>query len=77
MEQYNTLHKMNYEDDLYEETNLDTNWIQDFETTDKNYSWDGIYKDKELSGAIFVYYCKGKYTDGKEFKQNGDVTLVK
>lgn len=37
MEQYNTLHKMNYEDDLYEETNLDTNWIQDFETTDQNY----------------------------------------
>ena len=39
--QYNTLHKMNYEEDIDEETsvdiNLDTNWIEDFETTDQNY----------------------------------------
>ena len=48
-----------------------------FETTDKNNGWDGTYKGKELSGAVFVYYCKGKYTDGLEFKQKGDVTLVR
>jgi hypothetical protein len=39
MNQYNTLYKMNYVED--EETNndsiLDTNWIQEFESTDKNY----------------------------------------
>lgn len=48
-----------------------------FETTDKNNGWDGTYKGSTLSGAVFVYYCKGKYTDGKEFKQKGDVTLVR
>ena len=37
MNQYNTLHKMNYEDEQDEDTNLDTNWIQDFETIDQNY----------------------------------------
>ena len=41
MNQYNTLYKMNYEEDIDEETsvdiNLDTNWIEDFETTDQNY----------------------------------------
>jgi gliding motility-associated-like protein len=48
-----------------------------FETTDKNNGWDGSYKGSQLSGAVFVYYCKGKYTDGLEFKQKGDVTLVR
>ena len=48
-----------------------------FETTDKNIGWDGTYKGQELSGAVFVYYCTGKYMDGKEFKQKGDVTLVR
>ncbi len=48
-----------------------------FETTDKNNGWDGTYKGNQLSGAVFVYYCKGKYTDGLEFKQKGDVTLVR
>ena len=48
-----------------------------FETTDKNIGWDGTYKSGTLSGAVFVYYCKGKYTDGVEFKQKGDVTLVR
>jgi len=37
MNQYNTLHKMNYEEEQDEDTNLDTNWIQDFETIDQNY----------------------------------------
>ncbi len=48
-----------------------------FETTDKNNGWDGTYKGNQLSGAVFVYYCTGKYTDGKEFKQKGDITLVR
>jgi hypothetical protein len=40
MNKYNTLHKMNYDDDQYDENNevnLDTNWIQEFEATDQNY----------------------------------------
>ncbi len=48
-----------------------------FETTDKNNGWDGTYKGSTVSGAVFVYYCTGKYSDGKEFKQKGDVTLVR
>ena len=48
-----------------------------FETTDKNNGWDGTYKGSTISGAVFVYYCKGKYTDGLEFKQKGDITLVR
>ena len=48
-----------------------------FETTDKNYGWDGSYKGNNLNGNVFVYYCYGKYNDGLEFKQKGDVTLVR
>ena len=48
-----------------------------FETTDKNIGWDGSYKGNNLNGAVFVYYCFGKYNDGLEFKQKGDVTLVR
>ena len=48
-----------------------------FETRDKNFGWDGTYKGKELSGAVFVYYCIGKYNDGSEFKVKGDVSLVR
>ena len=48
-----------------------------FETIDKNNGWDGTYKGNQLSGAVFVYYCMGKYMDGVEFKQKGDVTLVR
>jgi gliding motility-associated-like protein len=48
-----------------------------FETTDKNIGWDGSYKGKELSNAVFVYYCFGKYDDGTEFKQKGDISLVR
>jgi hypothetical protein len=35
MNQYNTLHKMNYEEE--EDLNLDMNWIKEFEATDQNY----------------------------------------
>lgn len=35
MNKYNTLHKMNYEEE--EELNLDMNWIKEFEATDQNY----------------------------------------
>lgn len=48
-----------------------------FETTDKNTGWDGTYKGNRLSTAVFVYYCYGKYSDGTDFKQKGDVTLVR
>ncbi len=40
MNQYNTLHKMNYNEEGEKEmndSNLDTNWIKEFETIDKNY----------------------------------------
>jgi gliding motility-associated-like protein len=48
-----------------------------FETTDKNNGWDGTYKGKQLNGAVFVYYCKGKYTDGTAFNLKGDITLIR
>ena len=48
-----------------------------FESTDKNNAWDGTYKGNTLNGAVFVYYCFGKYNDGAEFKQKGDVSLIR
>jgi gliding motility-associated-like protein len=48
-----------------------------FETTDKNNGWDGNYKGKELNGAVFVYYCKGKYIDGTAFDLKGDITMIR
>ncbi|HBX50800.1 MAG TPA: hypothetical protein DEH02_07000 [Bacteroidales bacterium] len=48
-----------------------------FETKDKNFGWDGNYKDKPLNSAVFVYYVKAIFENGEVIEKKGDVTLIR
>ncbi|HIO72447.1 MAG TPA: hypothetical protein EYN38_05005, partial [Flavobacteriales bacterium] len=41
--------------------------------------WDGTYKDtgKPLNSAVFVFKLTGFFTNGKEFIDSGNITLIK
>jgi hypothetical protein len=39
--------------------------------------WDGTRNGAELNSGVFVYQLNGKYYNGKEFTQKGDITLMK
>jgi len=48
-----------------------------FESNDINEGWDGTYNGKLLSNAVFVYYVKATYFDGKKVAKKGNVTLMR
>lgn len=48
-----------------------------FESNDIKHGWDGTYKGKKLSTAVFTYYVKTTYYDGKIVKRKGNVTLIR
>jgi len=48
-----------------------------FETENQSVGWDGTFRDKKVDPAVFVYYVVVEFYDGEEFKDHGNVTLVK
>ncbi len=48
-----------------------------FESTDKSYGWDGVFRDKKMNPGVFVYYVKATYYDNTEAELKGDVTLIR
>lgn len=48
-----------------------------FETHSQNQTWDGTQKGTPCEAGVYVYYLKGKYTDGKAIEQKGTITLVR
>ena len=42
-----------------------------------NQGWDGTFKGKESSPAVFVYYLKVVFKNGEEKEQTGNITLIK
>lgn len=48
-----------------------------FESNDMQQGWDGTYKGKELSTAVFVYYVKATYFNGVIAEKKGNVTLMR
>lgn len=48
-----------------------------FETNDINTGWDGTYKGKLSDPSVFVFTLNGKFIDGSEIKQKGNVTLIR
>lgn len=48
-----------------------------FETTSLDSGWDGTKNGQPLNSAVFVYYLKGKFYDGSEFKRKGDISLIR
>jgi gliding motility-associated-like protein len=48
-----------------------------FETNDVNKGWEGTLDGEKLSTAVFVYYVKATFNDGKEIEKKGNVTLIR
>lgn len=48
-----------------------------FESDSETKGWDGTRNGKALNSGVFVYQLSGKYFNGSEFSQKGDVTLMK
>lgn len=48
-----------------------------FETTDLQAQWDGKYKGKPLEPQVLVYYIRARCLDNREFKDKGNITILK
>jgi gliding motility-associated-like protein len=48
-----------------------------FESNDINVGWNGYYKGKLCKADVYVFKAKGKYADGTDFSDVGDVTLIR
>lgn len=48
-----------------------------FETNDITKGWDGTKNGEQLNTAVFVYVVKGKFKNGDEVTQKGNITLLK
>jgi len=50
---------------------------ENIQPDDPTQAWDGTYEGQELTPAVFVYFAKVKYRDGRTGIVEGDVTLVR
>ena len=50
---------------------------QVFETTDKNFSWDGTYPNKILNTQVLAYNLTVGFTDSKTINRKGNISLVR
>jgi gliding motility-associated-like protein len=48
-----------------------------FSTTDLNKGWNGYYRGKLCKTDVYIWKCKGKFTNGKTFDMAGNVTLMR
>lgn len=48
-----------------------------FESTSLRQGWDGTYKGKELTSAVFIYYLKVVCRNNEIFEKKGNVTLIR
>jgi len=48
-----------------------------YETSDKNFSWDGTYPGKPLNTQVLAYHLTVGFTDGKAINRKGNVSLVR
>lgn len=54
---------------LYEE--------KDFNVNDKAAGWDGIYRSKNMSAGVYIWYVEVRYENGSTQTLKGDVTLIR
>ena len=50
---------------------------QVFETTDKNFSWDGTYPNKILNTQVLAYHLTVGFTNSKSINRKGNISLVR
>lgn len=48
-----------------------------FESNEPLFKWEGTYRGKDASCAVFMYVLDVKTIDGKNIKQNGNVSLIR
>lgn len=48
-----------------------------FETNDPKACWDGIYKNKKMDEAVFVFYLNATLNNNKAIIKRGNITLAK
>jgi len=48
-----------------------------FESTDQNDGWDGKYKGKDLSSAVFIYSVQAALADGTALNKKGNISLIR
>ena len=48
-----------------------------FETSDKDYGWDGTFRGKPMDTGVFVYSVDGITIDRKPFTKKGNITLLR
>lgn len=48
-----------------------------FETTDKDFGWDGKYKGKLLDPDVYDYYILATCVDGGQYEHKGNITLLR
>lgn len=46
-------------------------------TGEPKFSWDGIYKGKDVEGGVYVYSVEVNYLDGKTENLSGNITVVR
>jgi gliding motility-associated-like protein len=47
------------------------------ETSNKNFTWDGSYKQKPCNSGIYAYQARVEYIDGKREILTGNITLIR
>jgi len=47
-----------------------------FESKNRDIGWDGYHNGKQAKQDVYVWKLRGKYTNGKELNESGDVTLI-
>ncbi|MDG1840941.1 MAG: gliding motility-associated C-terminal domain-containing protein [Crocinitomicaceae bacterium] len=50
---------------------------QIFESTDKNFVWDGNFKGKPCNSGVYAYIVNIEYTNGSTELKSGNITLIK
>ncbi|MCR9286801.1 MAG: PKD domain-containing protein [Bacteroidetes bacterium] len=48
-----------------------------FETTDKDFGWNGTFKNEFLSPGVYGYYLKARCFNGEDYFKKGNITLVR
>jgi gliding motility-associated-like protein len=48
-----------------------------FDTHDQSVGWDGSYRNKPLSPAVFVYYLEATCINNETIRRKGNITLVR
>ncbi|MBI4947198.1 MAG: gliding motility-associated C-terminal domain-containing protein [Bacteroidetes bacterium] len=48
-----------------------------FESSDANFQWDGTYKGKPESSAVYAYYMTATLSSGEKVTKKGNISLMR